>query len=127
MPETPSKPGADDILARVDRLLNRDAPKRSAAAAQDIPTLSDVLTPGQAAPVGETGIDRNALVRELTRQIMPALEMRIAEDVRKQLTAELGPALNRAIDAAVAAVRLDLIQAVNAAVEQAARNYTPLK
>lgn len=124
MPEFPDKrESADDILARVDRLLNRDAPKK-AAEPLEIPVLSDVLVPGKGAPpAAAPSIDRELLARELVRQLTPAIETRIANDVRRQLEQELTPAMNRAVDAAVATVRADLMQAVQAAVLLATRNY----
>jgi hypothetical protein len=120
-PIDPAKPSADDILAKVDRLLKRDQP--AATPSEDVPTLSEVLVPGthtrSMATLAAPSIDPAKLVQAITREWLPVLEAKVAEDVRRRLIAELSQSLSHAVQAAVQDVRNDINQTLEAAVTRA--------
>lgn len=122
-PSDPIKPSTEEILAKVDRLLKRDQP--APIVSEDVPILSEVLVPGthtrQMATLGaawDAAIEAK-LVQAITREWLPVLEAKVAEDVRRRLVSELSHSLTNAVQAAVVEVRNDIHQTLEAAVTRA--------
>jgi hypothetical protein len=122
-PPDPPRSNADEILAKVDRLLKRD--QVAAPTSDDVPMLSEVLVPGThtrpmhvSGPMLDPGFEAR-VVQAILRDWLPTIEARIADDVRRRLVTEMSQALSIAVVSALADVRADVRQTLEAAVNKA--------
>jgi hypothetical protein len=100
-----------DILGKADALLRRHVPPR-AESADDVPVLTELISPG--ATAGE-----EEFRRDLVAEVVNAVQSRLAEDFERRLTQHLVAEVQATVAATLGDLQQDIANAVGDAVAEA--------
>jgi hypothetical protein len=113
-----------DLLGAADALLHRHAPAHSSPDDDAVPTLTELIAPGQrAAPSPPPASD--AFTREIVAEVVAQVEARLARDLERRLTQHLVTEVQAAVVAALGDLRQDVANAVGDAVAEALSRRPP--
>jgi hypothetical protein len=100
-----------DILGKADALLRRHVPPRTESA-DDVPVLTELISPGAAA-------DEEEFRRDLVTEVVSAVQSRLAEDFERRLTQHLVTEVQATVAATLGDLQQDIANAVGDAVAEA--------